>query len=335
MADRREPKDLCAMVTLHELAGRWVELKRKGPDWWGLCPFHAEKTPSFTVNDEKGFYHCFGCGAHGDALDFLRSYHGWEFGQAREYLERQLGIAQGEYTAPPMRAPAAKKAQADRDEKAWKVGKAAEIWRQSLLANCTPVERYLLGRGDRRDEAGGVPPSLRYHRRLYHSETGRGWWAMVSYIKGPDDTFTGIHRTYLEEADPWANKEVAAAVRACGGYPKRGVIIKAQVHGAKKMLGVAKGGAVRLAAAGPVLAVAEGIETALSVMQATELPAWAALSLGNLGGLKLPGVVHEVVLCSDNDAKDPQKGRGAAAEGGRRVPGAGRGGAHHPAARRR
>src|SRR3546814_19280045 len=56
---------------LAEVVGRRVRLIRKGRECSGLCPFHNEKTPSFTVSEEKGFYHCFGCGAHGDVISFV------------------------------------------------------------------------------------------------------------------------------------------------------------------------------------------------------------------------------------------------------------------------
>ena len=56
---------LKSKILISELVGKKVKLKSRGKDFIGLCPFHNEKTPSFTLNDEKGFYHCFGCGAHG------------------------------------------------------------------------------------------------------------------------------------------------------------------------------------------------------------------------------------------------------------------------------
>src|SRR5690606_41551425 len=59
----------------------------------GLCPFHNEKTPSFTVNEAKGFYHCFGCGANGDLIDFVRQTEGVEFPEAVERLAAMAGIA--------------------------------------------------------------------------------------------------------------------------------------------------------------------------------------------------------------------------------------------------
>jgi DNA primase len=55
---------------LSSIIGRKVELRGTGPTYKGLCPFHAERTPSFTVNDDRGFFHCYGCGAHGDLQGF-------------------------------------------------------------------------------------------------------------------------------------------------------------------------------------------------------------------------------------------------------------------------
>lgn len=77
-------------VSLAELIGRRTKLVRKGREFSGLCPFHNEKTPSFTVNEEKGFYHCFGCGAHGDQVEFLKQSEGVSF---REAIERLVDLA--------------------------------------------------------------------------------------------------------------------------------------------------------------------------------------------------------------------------------------------------
>lgn len=79
-------------VRLSELIGRRVRLKKHGREYSGLCPFHKEKSPSFTVNDEKAFFHCFGCGAHGDAIEFLKRHEHFTYREAVEMLARELGI---------------------------------------------------------------------------------------------------------------------------------------------------------------------------------------------------------------------------------------------------
>ena len=68
-----------AAAPLVELIGRHVKLTRRGREYIGLCPFHWERTPSFTVPEGKSFYHCFGCRQHGDALDFLMAIEGVDF----------------------------------------------------------------------------------------------------------------------------------------------------------------------------------------------------------------------------------------------------------------
>lgn len=77
---------------LSELIGGRVALKKHGREYMGLCPFHGEKTPSFTVNNEKGFFHCFGCAAHGDAIEFIKRYERLEWKETIEKLAREAGI---------------------------------------------------------------------------------------------------------------------------------------------------------------------------------------------------------------------------------------------------
>ena len=86
-------EDLRQRVPLSDIIGRRVKLTRKGRRFSGLCPFHSEKTPSFSVVDDDGFYHCFGCGAHGDAISFLREMDGLDFMQAVEQLAEMAGLA--------------------------------------------------------------------------------------------------------------------------------------------------------------------------------------------------------------------------------------------------
>lgn len=84
---------LRSRLTLSEIVGEKVKLTRKGREFSGLCPFHHEKTPSFTVNDEKEFYHCFGCGAHGDAIRFLVEAHKYHFMDAVKELSNRAGLS--------------------------------------------------------------------------------------------------------------------------------------------------------------------------------------------------------------------------------------------------
>ncbi len=78
--------EIRARVALAEVIGRRVNLRKQGREHQGLCPFHNEKTPSFTVSEDKGFYHCFGCGAHGDLIGFVMNSEGLAFPEAVEKL---------------------------------------------------------------------------------------------------------------------------------------------------------------------------------------------------------------------------------------------------------
>ena len=84
--------ELRERVSLAEIVGRRVKLIRRGREFVGLCPFHNEKTPSFNVVEDKGFFHCFGCGAHGDAIGFLMQTESVSFREAVEELARRAGL---------------------------------------------------------------------------------------------------------------------------------------------------------------------------------------------------------------------------------------------------
>ncbi|MDP6952650.1 MAG: DNA primase [Alphaproteobacteria bacterium] len=101
--------DIRARVPASDVVGRSVRLTRRGREHVGLCPFHKEKTPSFTVNDDKAFFHCFGCGAHGDVIGFLMQHDGLTFPEAVERLAGEAGLSVPEPT-PEARAQAARQA---------------------------------------------------------------------------------------------------------------------------------------------------------------------------------------------------------------------------------
>jgi len=91
--------ELRARTDLAGLIGRRAKLIKRGREYTALCPFHNEKTPSFTVSPDKGFYHCFGCGAHGDAIAFLMQSEGLSF---PESVERLAGLAGLEVPKPTL-----------------------------------------------------------------------------------------------------------------------------------------------------------------------------------------------------------------------------------------
>ena len=84
--------EIRARVPLSDVIRRRIRLVRKGREHLGLCPFHNEKTASFTVSDDKGFFHCFGCGAHGDVIGFIMRDEGQSFPEAVEKLAAEAGL---------------------------------------------------------------------------------------------------------------------------------------------------------------------------------------------------------------------------------------------------
>src|SRR5215469_3460855 len=84
--------ELRARISLSGLIGRSVKLVRRGREYAGLCPFHHEKTPSFYVVEDKSFFHCFGCGAHGDAIGFVMRANNLDFIEAIEKLAAEAGL---------------------------------------------------------------------------------------------------------------------------------------------------------------------------------------------------------------------------------------------------
>ena len=84
--------DLLARTDIVEVVGRHVELKRGGANLMGLCPFHGEKSHSFSVSPSKQFYYCFGCGASGDAIRFLTEHLGLSFIEAVRDLAGRVGL---------------------------------------------------------------------------------------------------------------------------------------------------------------------------------------------------------------------------------------------------
>jgi len=124
-----------------QVVGRRVKLVRKGREFSGLCPFHKEKTPSFTVNDEKSFYHCFGCGAHGDIVRFTMETEGLSFPESVERLAAAAGMVMPVDT--PEQRQAVEKAKGLKE-----VMEAACLWFQNQLFsdNSSAAQEYVRSR---------------------------------------------------------------------------------------------------------------------------------------------------------------------------------------------
>src|SRR4249920_2233757 len=98
-------QELLGRVDIVDVIESSLPLKRAGTNLVACCPFHSEKTPSFTVSPTKQFYHCFGCGAHGSAIGFLMEHSGLSFVEAVKDLAARVGVSVPE-SAPEARAPA-------------------------------------------------------------------------------------------------------------------------------------------------------------------------------------------------------------------------------------
>ncbi len=138
-------EDLLARTDIVELIDSRVRLKKAGKNYQACCPFHNEKSPSFSVSPEKQFYHCFGCGAHGNAIGFLMEYDGLNFPDAVEELAGTLGVTvprdeggRGGSQAPAGPAPSADQYQL--------MNQASQFY-QSQLRKSPEAINYLKGRG--------------------------------------------------------------------------------------------------------------------------------------------------------------------------------------------
>ena len=137
--------DLLGRVDVVEVVSERVQLKKAGRNYSGLCPFHQEKTPSFTVSADKQFYHCFGCGANGNALRFLMEYDKLPFPEAVEQLAGRLGI---EVPREGADDPRAQQREKKRKEGVNLLELAASFYRERLkMQEGQSAQRYLSGRG--------------------------------------------------------------------------------------------------------------------------------------------------------------------------------------------
>src|SRR4051812_17898329 len=93
-------QSLLGRVDIVDVVDRYVKLKKAGANFQACCPFHNEKTPSFTVSPSKQFYHCFGCGAHGNAIGFLMEYSGFAYPEAIRSLAETVGMPVPETRSP-------------------------------------------------------------------------------------------------------------------------------------------------------------------------------------------------------------------------------------------
>ncbi len=140
--DRNFTDELRERLSIVDIVGRRVPLVKKGQNYWGCCPFHNEKTPSFSVNEDKGFYHCFGCGEHGDIISFVMKSENVDFKTAITELAAQAGLKMPDYKPKPAE-------QVAREESYYQImSSACDIYQKLLFEPAGSVALdYIRGRG--------------------------------------------------------------------------------------------------------------------------------------------------------------------------------------------
>ncbi|MDP2626836.1 MAG: DNA primase [Candidatus Rokubacteria bacterium] len=174
-------EEIRSRVDMVEMVGQFVNLKRAGENWKGLCPFHTEKTPSFTVHPKKGIFHCFGCGVGGDAFGFLMRQDRLAFPEAVRLLAQRAGVE-----LPSERRPEA----ADGKIEALRqiMARAAEFYAEALWApGGDKARRYLEGRG--------VDPEVA--RRFGLGYAPEGWDHLLAFMRGQSVTEEGLAQAGL------------------------------------------------------------------------------------------------------------------------------------------
>ena len=169
-------QDLLSRVDIVELVGRQVELRKAGINHKGLCPFHGEKSPSFIVSPSRQTYHCFGCGAHGDAIRFLTEQAGMGFIDAVRELAQQVGLAVPEAESSAEQRAQAASAKARQSTLSELLEQAATHFRQQLKASPKAID-YLKRRG----LSGSIAA------RFGMGYAPEGWRALASVFARYDD----------------------------------------------------------------------------------------------------------------------------------------------------
>jgi DNA primase len=170
VAEVRERTDIVQVI------GQHVQLKRSGTNHKGLCPFHDEKTPSFNVNGQRQFFHCFGCHESGDVITFLMKVEGRRFGEVLEDLAARAGMEVPRQAVSPDQDRLAARQKSERQQGMDLNRKVADLYRRILLGDKgQPARDYLVARGLEKEVAesfclGFAPPSGSVVVRLLESE---------------------------------------------------------------------------------------------------------------------------------------------------------------------
>ena len=279
---------------LSAIVERRVQLRKAGHELEGLCPFHNETTASFRVNDSKGLYHCFGCGAAGDMIDFIRETEGLNFRGAVEWL------ANGDLP-PAEPIDRAADEQRERIERAEAGREAFRQWVGARRTAGTPAEVYLRSRGI----TGTMPSTVRftYAPVRIDTATGKAGPRLPALIVACQDVrgkIVGVQRIFLDRDGN-----------------------KARMTNPKLSLGKTRGCALRLGPVARHIILCEGPEDGLTLRQRLpDASIWVGLGTGGLALVELPAEIEEVTLAGDNNRPGRiavEKGFAAYEQQGRKV----------------
>ncbi len=212
-------QDLLARLDVVEVVGRVVKLRKAGANMLGLCPFHNEKSPSFTVSPAKQFYHCFGCQAHGSAIGFVMAYQGLGYVEAIESLAQSVGMV---VPREPGRA-ADEAARRQAPGLLASLEQAARFYERTLRDSDRAIA-YLKGRGlsgrtAKRFALGYAPPGWR-NLEAMTADYDDARWVEAGLVQAPDDepAVTGDDAPAFDEAPaPVPVGTAAPADRSPGG----------------------------------------------------------------------------------------------------------------------
>lgn len=259
---------------ISDVAARHTKLRKRGREHVGLCPFHSERTPSFTVLDTQGFAHCFGCGWNGDIIRFVMQADGLAFRDACD------AITAGDLPLVDQQV-LAKAREEDEASKRLAIARAEEIWNRAQPLGGTLADTYLIER-----EIAIAPDRFRFARipAWYDDATGECGAdrpAMVCLVTDRLDRAIGIQRVFLAPD----GKGKAADMRA-----------------AKLSFGRPAGGAIRLGPQdGDHVIVVEGPEDGATVSQMRpDQPVFVTCGTSMMPILQFPDAIRRVTIGADN-----------------------------------
>lgn len=260
---------------LPDVAAKVVALQPVGKEWIGCCPFHADRSPSFTIFDCGRRFYCFGCSATGDVLDFVQRAYGVSLPEAA----RMLGAGEVPKLALPPVSAAAEGVKATQLQ-------ARSIWERAAPGAASLAESYLQFRGI----LAPLPADIRFSR-LPCDNLG-ALPCLIAAVRDTAGEITGIQRIWL----------------AHDGMGK------ADVAKPKRSLGRVKGGAIRLGDldGSGVVTVCEGPEDGLSLLEMLGGPVWVAAGATFLPHMLFPPEVSSVIVGADNDPAGAQAAEEAA-----------------------